>query len=94
MKMGSTRNMSVTPAIALETQEAVEEDHEDHRRREQHERERGAEPPVEKLHDLNLDEVGDHHLLRPAEERGRNIKADGDEEHEECARGDAGQSQG
>ena len=76
---------------ALEADDAVVAREADQRQREQDDRQRGGERPVERDLHLALDQHGDHHVAGAADERRRDEEAQAQDEHEQCPAGDAGQ---
>src|SRR6266404_6954001 len=51
------------------------------------------ETPIEPLLDLLDDELADHLIVKAAEQRRRDVEAEGQDEHQEAARDDARQAE-
>src|ERR1700682_5237582 len=96
LAFGCTSPSSSSPALedALEANDPAIAREAHQRQREQDDRQRRGEGPVERDLHFALDEHGDHHVARAAHERGRDEEAQAQDEDQQRAAGDPGQREG
>ena len=81
--------LGVGAGQAREAEQPVVEQEDQGGRDEQHDRKRARKAPVQHLLDDRDDDLRDHRLLPPAEQRRRDEEAERADEHQEAGRGDA-----